>query len=175
MNNKNWTNLISEITLPTQMANELLQNTCQQKHSKNTLFRHSKLIAAALMAILLVTVSSTSYAAYNVYQEKNLDVFFDLDISNDRIHDMELELQRLPGVAFVRFVSADEAWETFQSEYLTPEQAAKFPENPLADCSSFRVSVRLDANTSAIRQSIEKLDGVRLVSNLRESKAAKAN
>ena len=146
-----------------------------QKHSSNTLFLHSKLIAAALMVILLVTVSSTSYAAYNVYQEKNLDVFFDLDISNDRIHDMELELQKISGVASVRFVSADEAWETFQSEYLTPELAAEFPENPLADCSSFRVSVRLDANTSAIRQSIENLDGVRLVSNLRESKAAEAH
>ena len=182
MNNINYKNntimeqdfnhAVTGITMPDQMADELLTNCLQTKHTKNIRFRHSRLIAAALAVVISTAVSTTSYAAYNLYQTKNLMVFFDYGISQEQIDAIGKELSGISGLYSLRFKSGDDAWADFQRQYLTEDIAAQFTENPLKDSSSYCVTVKLDADTKAIREQIEQLDGVRLVNDLNELKKA---
>lgn len=163
---------VTGITMPDRMADELLADCLHVKHTKNFRFRYSKLIAAALAIIISTAVGTTSYAAYNLYQTKNLMVFFDYGISQERINEIGEELSAISGIHSLWFKSGEEAWIDFQYLYLTEEIAARFTENPLKDSSSYCVTVNLDADTDALRKQIEQIEGVRRVNNLNELKEA---
>lgn len=182
MNNTNSTNhrhtgvekelsdAVTALAMPGAMADELLENCVHARHSRNILFRHSKLIAAALLIVLSTTLCTTTYAAYDLYQTKNLAVFFDYNISQAEIDAIGKEIRALPGVSSIRFESADEAWASFRETYLTDELAGMFEENPLKDSFNYRVTVKLDADTKEIRGRIEQICGVRRVNDLSEMK-----
>ncbi len=76
----------------------------------------------------------------------------------------------MEGIYAVRFISAEEAWESFATEYLTDELKAAFPENPLTDSFNYQVTISLNANTKKVREQINRLEGVRHTSNLYELK-----
>lgn len=166
------TQIVKNISMPTQMADELLKNCTNQKPAGSALLMRSRLIAAAIAIILLAGISTTSYAAYNLYQIKNVDVFFETDISNELLMDIGEKLSAMDGIYSVRYVSADEAWENFKLVYFDddPGLAEQFTENPLKDSSSYRVTIKLEADTDEVRDLIGQLDGVRKVSNLYESR-----
>lgn len=168
-NEKAFINTIKNLTMPPQMAKNLTENCISSTHTGNLLFRYSKLAAAIIAALLLTAVGTTSYAAYDLYQIKNLDVFFYSDISQKQIDVIGEEITNMEGVYSVRFVSADEAWVTFHREYLIEELAEQFTENPLADSYSYRVVVKLNADTGEVMQHISQLEGVRLVTDLKNS------
>ncbi len=162
---------IEEITMPQQMQEELLSGCRQKCRTKNTLFRYSRLIAATAAAIAVTfTVSIPVYAAYDLYQTKNIDVFFEQGVSQEQIDDVGEALSSMEGIYAVRFISAEEAFESFAKQYLTEELAASFDENPLADSFSYRVTIKLNADTAKIREQIAELDGVRKISNQYELK-----
>lgn len=174
MNEKKFINVVQKITMPEQMAENLMHDCMNLKQTGRAgaaLLKRTRLTAAAIMAALLVGISSTSYAAYHIYQIKNLNVFFDSDITQERIDEIGREINDISGVYSVRFVNADEAWETFQKTYLEDmdDLAVQFSENPLKDSYSYRVKVKLDSNTDVVRDLLEQLAGVRLVSNLRDT------
>lgn len=167
---------IETITMPEEMQDKLLENCLGTRHSGNVLFRHSRLAAAAVIAVLLTAVGSTSYAAYDLYQVKNLKVFFETGISQERIDEIGDELNNIPGIYSVRFVSADEAWNDFQRSFFSDMEediGAAFTENPLKDSFNYDVIVELQADTKAVRNRIAGLDGVRRVTDLKEEKAQK--
>ncbi len=169
---KDLNQAVTGITMPDRMADALLTDCLQAKHTKNFRFRHSKLIAAALAVVISMAVSTTSYAAYNLYQTKNLTVFFDYGITQEQIDAIGQELSGISGLYSLRFKSGDEAWMEFQKQYLTEDAAALFTENPLKDSASYCVTVKLDADTKALREQIEQIDGVRLVNDLNELREA---
>ncbi|MDE6204295.1 MAG: permease-like cell division protein FtsX, partial [Lachnospiraceae bacterium] len=83
------------------------------------------------------------------------------------------ELNNIPGIYSVRFVSADEAWNDFQRSFFSDmdeDITASFTENPLKDSFNYDVIVELNADTKAVRDQIAQLDGVRHISNLKEEK-----
>lgn len=168
-NEKAFTDTVKSLTMPPQMAKSLTENCMSSKHTGNLLLRYSRLIAAGIMALLLTAVGTTSYAAYDLYQVKNLDVFFYSDVSQKQIDAIGEELANMEGIYSVRFVSSDEAWTIFQREYLTDELARQFTENPLADSYSYRVIVKLNADAGEIIQQISQLEGVRHVTDLKNS------
>lgn len=167
---------IETITMPGKMQDRLLDNCLNTRHSGNILFRYSRLAAAAVMAVILTVVGSTSYAAYDLYQVKNLKVFFETGISQEKIDAIGDELNNIPGIYSVRFVSADEAWSDFQRSFFSDmdeDIAAAFTENPLKDSFNYDVIVELKADTKAVRSQIAALDGVRRVTDLKEEKSQK--
>lgn len=164
------TQVVKSITMPTQMADVLLENCTRQKSAGSTIPIRSRLTVAAIALILLAGISTTSYAAYNLYQVKNVNVFFEKDISAQQLTAIEDTLKTIDGVYSIRYVSADEAWDNFKLEYLDESLAEQFTENPLKDSSSYRVTIKLDADTDEVRDQISQLEGVRKVSNLYESK-----
>lgn len=166
---------IEEITMPEQMKEALTEGCKSRSRTKNFRFRYSRAAAAAIMAaVCLLTVSMPAYAAYDLYQTKNLSVFFEYGIDEERTERLGETLASMEGIASVRFVSADNAWESFAGSYLTQELADSFDTNPLAESASYEVTVSLGADTKEIRAQILQLEGVRHLADRYEKKEKQA-
>ncbi|MDE6389514.1 MAG: permease-like cell division protein FtsX [Lachnospiraceae bacterium] len=150
--------------MPPEVAISLLENCTQP-------FRYSRFsrVCAVLAAIFCIGVAgSTSLAAYNIYQEKQLMIFMDADLTTEEINVLGDELIRLTDITSCHYVSSDEAWKYFADTYLNNELASAFTDNPLANSFNYQVSIRMGADTEAVRERIARLDGVRKITTVRE-------
>ena len=71
-----------------------------------------------------------------------ITVFFDEDATDAQKEEIGEQLENHEGVAEVRYISSDEAWEEFQKEYFgdNPELAEGFKDdNPLASSDNYEV------------------------------------
>ncbi len=167
MNKNDITQIKNAITMPEQLA-ETLTKSCAMPQAKHYVTTRMSIPAAAMIAAFSILVCGSTSFAYNIYQEKNLAVFMRSDLSQTEIDRIGEELSRIPGVSNCRFVSGDEAWASFSSNYLDAELTSSFTENPLADSFNYRLGVRLNADTEKVREKISRLDGVRLVQDFGE-------
>ena len=79
-----------------------------------------------------------------------ITVFFDEDVTDAQKEEIGQQLEEHEGVANVRYVSADEAWEEFQKEYFgdNPELAEGFKDdNPLASSDNYEVYMETTDNS----------------------------
>ena len=79
-----------------------------------------------------------------------ITVFFDEDATDEQKQEIGQQLEEHEGVADVRYVSADEAWEEFQKEYFgdNPELAEGFKDdNPLASSDNYEVYMETTDNS----------------------------
>lgn len=204
MNEKNMIKIRESLTMPSEMA-DALQETVTVRGRRNEGCRcfpprarsagstgcfdrriHSSrcrgLCAAAAALFCILAVGSTSLA-YNIYQEKQLAVFMDANLSQDEIDQIGQEIAGICEISdcqsvSLRYVSGDEAWEEFKAAYFTDENGEEMTElteglgeNPLADSFNYQVSVRMNADTQAVRDRISQLPGVRKVTTVREAKS----
>ncbi len=198
MNKKSMMQIKEALTMPSAMADALAEScTARGEHSgHNHLFplrarssgrrihsaRYRRLCATAAALFCIFAVGSTSLA-YNVYQEKQLAVFMDADLTQAEIDHIGQELVKISGLSSceslsVQYVSGDEAWEEFKAAYFTDENGAEMTEltagiegNPLADSFNYRVSIHMTADTQAVRERIAAIPGVRKVTTIREAEA----
>lgn len=173
MNEKKLTQIRESITMPSEMTDTLLQN-CVRPHIKHYRYsRYSRICAGLAAALCICAFGSTSLAAYNIYQEKQLAVFMDYDLTQEEITAVGDALAQIPGIK-LRYISGDTAWEEFKAEYLTGDadlaQQIESLGNPLSQSFNYEVSVRLDADTEAVREQIGRIDGVRRITTIRELK-----
>ena len=169
MNKTDMLQIKNAIAMPAELADTLTQN-CTVHRTKHPFYARCSKTVAALIAAFAILISGTTSFAYNVYQEKNLAVFMESGLSQAEIDRIGGQLSQIPGVSSCRFVSGDEAWNEFSSNYLDEELTAAFTENPLKNSFNYRLSVRLDADTEKVREEIAQLAGIRLVQNLEELK-----
>lgn len=168
MNEKDIIRMKEFIIMPSEMADTLLQN-CSRSHRRHYRYsRYSKICAALAAAFCITAAGSTSYAAYNAYQEKQLAIFMDSDMTQEEKAALGDRLAQMPKISSCRYISGDEAWEEFKTSYLSDDIASAFAENPLKDSDNYQVSVRLGADTQAIRDEISRIDGVRKITTIRE-------
>ena len=168
MNEKDMIQMKESITMPSDMADTLLQN-CLKSHRRHYRYsRYSKICAALAAVFCLTAVGSTSYAAYNAYQEKQLAIFMDSDLTQEEKAALGDRLAQMPEISSCSYISGDEAWEEFKASYLSDDIASAFAENPLKDSDNYQVSVRMGADTQAIRDEISRIDGVRKITTVRE-------
>ncbi len=92
----------------------------------------------------------------------SVTVFFDEGISQERIEMIGEMIDKRPEVAKKRFISAEEAWETFKVEYLG-EYSDGFTENPLADSASYEIYMNDVSMQPALVTYLEGVEGIRLV------------
>lgn len=173
MNEKDMIQMKESITMPAEMAGILLQNCSQTHRSHNRYSRYSKICAVLAAFFCITAIGSTSYAAYNVYQEKQLAIFMDFGLTQEEKAALGDQLAKMPEISSCRYINGDEAWEEFKAAYLTEEIAAAIEAegNPLKDSDNYEVSVRLGADTQAVRDKISLLDGVRKITTIRELEA----
>lgn len=172
MNKNDMIQMKNAITMPPELADTLLHNCTAAQIKRLPYTRYSRLATALIAAFAVLLAGSTSYAAYNVYQEKNLAVFMDTSLSQTEIDQIGAELSQIPGIASCHFVSGDEAWMEFRTQYLNGMDgiADAFNDNPLKNSFNYRLSIQLNADTQAVRNEISRIDGVRLVQDLSELK-----
>lgn len=172
MNKNDMIQIKDAITIPPELTDTLLHNCTASQTKRFPYTRYSQLAMALIAAFAVMITGTTSYAAYSVYQEKNLAVFMEISLSQTEIEQIGEELSQIPGISSCRFVSGDEAWNEFRTTYLDDVDglADAFSENPLKDSFNYRLSVRLNADTQAIRDRISRIEGVRLVQDLSELK-----
>lgn len=92
----------------------------------------------------------------------SVTVFFDQGLEESRIQEIGEAIARRTEVADIRFISAEEAWESFKQEYLG-EYADGFTENPLADSANYEIYLNDVSMQSALVTYLEATDGVRMV------------
>ena len=128
----------------------------------------AKATTAAGLVLALSCVGMTAHASYTLYQNTHLRVFFEKSVDQQQIDRLGEEIRQIDGVAVCRFVGADEAWKDFQGEYLTPELADAFEENPLSDSYNYEIRITLDADAKQIKETLSELEGVHKVSGFWE-------
>ena len=89
-------------------------------------------------------------------------VFFDDGLSDERVQEIGTMILAHTAVDHTVFVSADEAWESFKTEYLG-EYADGFTENPLADSENFQIYMNDVSRQAELVTYLESIDGVRRV------------
>lgn len=173
MNEKDMLELKHAITMPAGLAEDL-SNACGESSGKKSRYSRRPALYTLAAAILCLCIGSTSFA-YNAYQEKQLAIFMEPDLTQEQIEALGNEISQIANVSSCQYVSGDEAWAEFKAAYFSgdPESAAladTFTQNPLADSFNYKVSVRMGADTQAVRGQIEKLPGVRRITTVREAK-----
>lgn len=89
-------------------------------------------------------------------------VFFDEDITDDRIGEIEKMIRNRVEVSDVHFVSAEEAWEGFKQDYLG-EYSEGFLENPLEGSENFEIYLNDVSMQTSLVSYLESVPGVREV------------
>lgn len=178
MREKDMIKLKTTLTMPSEMADALREGCASHErlHRRSRTNRRRNLCAAAAAVFCIFAAGSTSLA-YNVYQEKQLAVFMEADLSQTEIDYIGQEIAGIDGISSCRFISGNEAWEEFKTAYLTDENGVEivsFEDNPLKDSFNYEVSVRLNADTRAVREQIDSLPGVRKITTVREAEASQA-
>ena len=89
-------------------------------------------------------------------------VFFDEGISEEKIAEIGVLIDKRMEVSKKVFISADEAWESFKEEYLG-EYADGFTENSLADSASYEIYLSDVSMQPALVTYLEGVNGIRTV------------
>lgn len=95
-----------------------------------------------------------------------ITVFFDEDATQSQKNKIGKELESADGVLEVNYVSADEAWEKFKTDYFgdSADLAEGFKsDNPLANSDNYEVYMEDVSKQKSVVSYAESLDGVRKV------------
>lgn len=126
-----------------------------------------------LFGLFFSLVINFRYIVKNAEENVSVTVLFDEDADQATINEIGEKIKRYKGVTFVKYISAEEAWDDFKTQYFgNTEEADKWAEgfendNPLANSSSYSVYIDKIENQDALVQYIEGLNGVREVNQLK--------
>ncbi|MDE7300396.1 MAG: ABC transporter permease, partial [Lachnospiraceae bacterium] len=122
-----------------------------------------------LFGIFYFLLGNLQYAIKNAETNMGVTVFFDKGISGERVKELEKQIGERVEVAYVVYVSAEEAWERYKATSLDEAQIASFGEdNPLENSASFEVHISDVSMQEVLVRYIEGLEGVRLVNDSKE-------
>lgn len=122
-----------------------------------------------LFGIFFFLLQNLQYAIRSAETNVGVTVFFEKGTGMARITQIQEEITGRQEVAYVNYVSAEEAWERYKQTSLTEEQVASFGEdNPLENSASLEVHTNdVTAQATLIRY-IEAFPEVRLVNDSKE-------
>lgn len=103
-----------------------------------------------MFGIFYSIVANFQYIVREAQNGVSVTIFFDEDISEERVAEIGSLVEGRTEVDHIRYVSADEAWESFREEYLG-EYADGFTENPLEDSDNYEIFLR-DAQQRQLRR-----------------------
>lgn len=115
-----------------------------------------------LFGLFYAILQNFQYMVKTAQEGVSVTVFFDADISEERIQEIGDLLEKRVEVRQIHFVSAEETWENFKVEYLG-EYAEGFTENPLEDCAHYEIYMNDVSMQPALVTYLESLQGVNRV------------
>lgn len=115
-----------------------------------------------MFGIFYSIVVNFQYIVREAQNGVSVTIFFDEDISEERVVEIGSMVEARTEVDHVHYVSADEAWESFKGEYLG-EYADGFTENPLEDSDNYEIFLRDASLQDSLVGYLETVDGIRLI------------
>ena len=119
-----------------------------------------------LFSVFYSVVENLRYTVKMVEETVGITVFFDKELSEEEIMDIGSQIGLRDEVREMNFVSAEEAWEEFQKEYLqgAEDLAAGFiDDNPLANMPSYEIFLNDVEQQGQFVAWLEQQPGVRRV------------
>ena len=137
---------------------------------KNKMFSLASIATMAtcifLLGIFYAIGVNFQAMVHNAEEGVAVTVFFDEGVTQDQIDGIGAMIASRSEVSEYRFVSAEEAWQTFQADYFKghEELAQTFAnDNPMANSANYEVYVKDVSRQADLVTFIEGLDGVREV------------
>ena len=122
-----------------------------------------------LFGIFYFLLQNLQYAIKGAETNVGVTVFFDEGTDVVRIAQIREEIEKRSEVAYVNYISAEEAWERYRETSLSEEQAKSFGEdNPLENSASLEVHTSDVTAQEALVRYIESIPQVRLVNDSKE-------
>lgn len=119
-----------------------------------------------LFGILYFVVANFRFMMKEAETSVGVTVFFDKGITDDEIQKIGEKITARSEVDRINYISAEETWEKYKEERLTPELAETFGnDNPLENSASFEVFFTEVEKQSEVVAFIEGIDGVRQVND----------
>ncbi len=115
-----------------------------------------------LFGLFYAIVTNFQHIVKTAEEGVSVTVFFDEGLEDIKIQQIGDQINKRPEVSAIHFVSAEEAWNTFKTEYLG-DYADGFTENPLEDSANYEIYLNDVSMQPALVTYLESLDGVRLV------------
>lgn len=113
-------------------------------------------------------ITNIEYMVRTAETTMGITVFFDENLTEDEIKDIgaKIESDKSGIIKEIKFVSAEEAWDSFKSEYFGDEEALAegfADDNPLAGSSSYEIRLNNITDQDGMVAYLEGLSGVRKV------------
>ena len=115
-----------------------------------------------LFGLFYAVITNFQHIVRNAEQVLGVTVFFDEGLEDSRIEEIGQLIAKRPEVASIHFVSADEAWESFKTDYLR-EYADGFTENPIPQSANYQINLNDVSMQSALVTYLKSISGVREV------------
>lgn len=112
-----------------------------------------------LFGIFYAVVANFQNIVKNAEDSVSVSVFFDEDLSDERIKEIGDLISKRAEVSKINYVSEDEAWENFKGEL--GEYTEGIMENPLKGSSNYEVYLNDVSMQASLVTYLESLDGVR--------------
>ena len=119
-----------------------------------------------VFGLFFAIVMNFNYIVQKAEEGVAITVFFDEGLDQSQIDEIGDELRNCDGVLKVEYVSADQAWDSFQKDYFGEDSslAEGFKDdNPLANSDNYAVYMEDVSKQDAVVSFAESLDGVRKV------------
>lgn len=115
-----------------------------------------------LFGIFYAIVANFQNIVKTAEEGVSVTVFFEEEISDERIAEIGDMLSKRVEVSKVVFISAEEAWDGFKKDYLG-EYADGFTENPLKDSANYEIYLSDVSMQSALVTYLESVEGIRRI------------
>lgn len=119
-----------------------------------------------LFGIFFSIITNFNYIVEKAEEGVAIVVLFDEEATDEQVKEIGDKLSAYEGVLEVKYVSAEEAWESFKEDYFqnNPDAAAGFEnDNPLANSDNYEVYLQSVEQQENVVAYAESLPGVRQV------------
>lgn len=121
-----------------------------------------------LFGLFLALVMNFRYMVHSAEEGVAVVVYFDEGAKQEQIDDIGAKIRKMTEVDHADYISADQAWEEFRDDYLGGDEnlaeGFRDQDNPLANSASYQVYLKNVEEQDKVVAEIEKMDGVRDVS-----------
>jgi len=137
--------------------------------ARNSMFSIASMATMAacifMFGIFYILVFNVNVMVQTAEESVAITVFFDEGISETRIQDIGEDIKKRTEVREIVFVSAEEAWESFKTDYFKGNEqfAEGFSDNPLANSANFEIYLKDVSQQSGLVNYLKSIDGVRSV------------
>ena len=121
-----------------------------------------------LFCVFFSVITNIEYMVHTAETTMGITVFFDENLTEDEIKDIgaKIESDKSGMIKEIKFVSAEEAWDSFKTEYFGEDEALSegfADDNPLAGSSSYEIRLNNITDQDGMVAYLKSIDGVRKV------------